>query len=116
MRRWITSTSAVSSGRRRYLPLRWAPAILTPSSLAANSTGVWRRIERLPVTSTALIFLPTTSRSSSRRMVSTSGSSGMVLLALVDGVGGGGDAAVLARDRHARGDGGARRGDLGQRG
>src|SRR6478609_3779513 len=116
MRRWITSTSPVSSGSSRYLPLRWAPAILTPSSLAVNSAGVWRRIDRFPVTSTALIFLPTTSRSSSRRMVSTSGSSGMVLLALVDGVRGCGGSSVLARDGHGRGDGWARRGDLGQGG
>src|SRR5260370_28674941 len=37
-----------------------------------------RRTERVPVTSTDLIFLPTTSFSRSRRKTSTSGSSGMV--------------------------------------
>src|SRR6478735_5356007 len=116
MRRWITSTSPVSSGSSRYFPLRWAPAILTPSSLATNSAGVCRRIERLPVTSTVLIFLPTISRSSSRRMVSTSGSSGMVLLALVDGVrvGGRPDGHALGRGGQVRqrGTGGGLLGEL----
>src|ERR1700733_7042749 len=37
-----------------------------------------RRTERVPVTSTDLIFLPTTSFSRSRRSTSTSGSSGTV--------------------------------------
>src|SRR5215210_8087780 len=67
----------------RYLPLRSTPVILWPSSLAMKCFLLgWRRIDRIPVTSTALIRFPTTSLSRSRRMVSTSGSSGIVLFRL----------------------------------
>ena len=48
MRRWMTSTSPVSSGSSRYLPLRSTPVILAPSSLAMNAFLVWRRTERVP--------------------------------------------------------------------
>src|SRR5438552_15381885 len=77
MPRCATSRSPPSSLNSRYLPLRFMAVIFWPSSRDVNwSLRVWRRIERLPLTSTALIFLPTTSRSRSRRRVSTSGSSG----------------------------------------
>src|ERR1700722_1038422 len=52
--------------------------ILRPFRMSMNSFLVLcRRTDRVPVTSTDLIFLPTTSRSRSRRMTSTSGSSGI---------------------------------------
>src|SRR3954453_813824 len=82
MRRWMTRTSPESSRMSRYLPLRSTAVIFAPSSLAANAFFVWRRTVRVPWTSTVLIFLPTASRSSSRRIVSTSGSTGIVGLAL----------------------------------
>src|SRR5437764_563528 len=62
--------------------------ILRPSSLAMKCFLLgWRRIERIPLTSTCLMRLPTTSFSRSRRSVSTSGSSGTGahLLGLVRG-------------------------------
>src|SRR5690349_3395182 len=78
MPRWITRRSSVSSLTMRYLPRRWTWVILVPSRRVANCLRVpWRRIDRLLVTSTVLIRLPTISRSSSRRMVSTSGNSGI---------------------------------------
>ena len=50
-----------------------------PRAASMNSfLFLCRRTERVPVTSTDLIFLPTTSRSRSRRKTSTSGSSGIV--------------------------------------
>src|SRR5438067_2276780 len=77
MPRWATSRSPPSSLNSRYFPLRFIAVIFWPSSRDVNwSLRVWRRIERLPLTSTVLIFRPTTSRSRSRRRVSTSGSSG----------------------------------------
>src|SRR5258708_35282488 len=77
MPRWTTRTSALSSRTSRYLPLRSAPVILRPTSLEAKCFLLGcRRIERMPATSTALMRRPTASFSRSRRMVSTSGSSG----------------------------------------
>src|SRR4051794_15856686 len=65
----------------RYLPLRSVLTILRPSTRAMKSfLFVWRRIERTPLTSTDFTRLPTTSLSRSRRIVSTSGSSGIVAL------------------------------------
>src|SRR3954447_23936176 len=78
MRRWITSSSPLSSFSTRYLPRRWTAVIFTPSSRAMNCFLVWRRTVRVPWTSTVLTRLPTTSRSRPRRIVSTSGSSGIV--------------------------------------
>src|SRR5258708_3567663 len=90
MPRWTTSASGPSSLSTRYLPRRCAATILRPTRMSTNSLRfLCRRTERVPVTSTALIFLPTTSRSRSRRMTSISGSSGIfapllpVLLQLV---------------------------------
>src|SRR5438477_4632614 len=69
--------SPPSSLTNRYLPLRSIPMILRPSSLPAKSFLLGcRRIDRLPLTSTCLMRLPTTSFSRSRLRVSTSGSSG----------------------------------------
>src|SRR3954452_12320799 len=77
IRRWMTSSSPLSSFSTRYLPRRWTPLILTPSSRAMNCFLVWRRTVRVPWTSTVLTRLPTTSRSRPLRIVSTSGSSGI---------------------------------------
>src|SRR5687767_7048427 len=89
MPRWTTRTSPSSSRSRRYFPRRCTPVILRPSSLPMKSFfDLWRRIERSPLASTVLIFLPTTSRSRSRRIVSTSGSSGTGRRLLVGEVGG----------------------------
>src|SRR5689334_9292837 len=78
MPRWTTSASEPSSFSTRYFPRRCAATILRPTRTSTNSfLFLWRRTERAPVTSTALIFLPTTSRSRSRRITSTSGSSGI---------------------------------------
>src|SRR5206468_6056648 len=72
-----TRMSPPSRPISRYFPRRWAPVTLRPSSLPMKCFLFgWRRMERMPVTSTALMRLPATSRSRSRRMVSTSGSSG----------------------------------------
>src|SRR5437764_8412197 len=76
MRRWMTRMSPVSSFSSRYLPRRSTPLILAPSSLAMNCFLVCRRMVRVPVTCAVFTRLPTTSRSSPRRIVSTSGSSG----------------------------------------
>src|ERR1051325_8668636 len=78
MPRWTTRTSPPSRRNRRYFPRRTIPSILRPSSrLMKSFFDLWRRIERRPVASTVLIFLPETSFSRSRRIVSTSGSSGI---------------------------------------
>src|SRR5439155_487808 len=75
-----TQTSPPSSESKTYLPRRSVFMILWPDKRDANSFRVlWRRITRIaffdPLTSTSLIFFPTTSRSRSRRITSTSGSS-----------------------------------------
>src|SRR5207237_6924608 len=76
--RWTTRMSPPSSLTSRYLPRRSMPVILRPSSLAAKCFLLgWRRIDRMPLTSTCLMRRPTTSFSRSRRTVSTSGSSGI---------------------------------------
>src|SRR5581483_577386 len=77
MPRWITATSPVSRRSTRYLPRRSAPVILAPSSRLTNCFFGCRRTVRVPVTCTVFTRLPTTSRSSPRRIVSTSGSSGI---------------------------------------
>src|SRR5438477_9006489 len=70
--------SPPSSLTNRYLPLRSIPMILRPSSLPAKCFLLGcRRIDRMPLTSTCLMRLPTTSFSRSRLSVSTSGSSGI---------------------------------------
>src|SRR5262245_3143663 len=78
IRRWMTSSSAVSSLNTRYFPRRSTPAILAPVSLVMNCFFGCRLTVRVPLTSTALMRLPTASRSRPRRIVSTSGSSGIV--------------------------------------
>src|SRR5829696_3480849 len=94
--RWMTSTSSPSRRSRRYLPLRSTPVILWLTSRCANCLRLWwRRTERMPSTSTALIFLPTTSRSRSRRTTSTSGSSGISHPDPVPPVGRGADRLAL---------------------
>src|SRR5436190_1792993 len=75
-----TQTSPPSSESRTYLPRRSVFMTLWPAKPAAKSFRVLcRRITRIafldPLTSTSLIFFPTTSRSRSRRITSTSGSS-----------------------------------------
>src|SRR5947208_7533505 len=83
MPRCTTRMSPPSSLTRRYLPRRSIPVILRPSSLPTKCFLLgWRRIERMPLTSTCLMRLPTTSFSRSRRRVSTSGSSGIDDLSL----------------------------------
>src|SRR5581483_10246506 len=77
MRRWNTSSSPVSSFSTRYFPRRSTPVIFAPSSLVTNCFFVWRRTVRVPVTCAVFTRLPTTSRSRPRRIVSTSGSSGI---------------------------------------
>src|SRR5581483_11655739 len=78
MPRWTTRMSPPSSLTSRYLPLRSMPVILWPSSLPTKCFLLGcRRIERMPLTSTCLMRLPTTSFSRSRFSVSTSGSSGI---------------------------------------
>src|SRR5438132_8545271 len=75
-----TQTSPPSSESRTYLPRRSVFMTLWPVKREAKSFRVLcRRITRIafldPLTSTSLIFFPTTSRSRSRRITSTSGSS-----------------------------------------
>src|SRR6266576_23321 len=75
-----TQTSPPSRVSRMYFPRRSVFMTLCPARRDENSFRVlWRRITRIaffePLTSTSLIFLPTTSRSRSRRITSTSGSS-----------------------------------------
>src|SRR6266571_613934 len=75
-----TQTSPPSSESRTYLPRRSVFMTLWPAKREAKSFRVLcRRITRIafldPLTSTSLIFFPTTSRSRSRRITSTSGSS-----------------------------------------
>src|SRR6266576_3004774 len=75
-----TQTSPSSRVSRMYLPRRSVFMTLCPARRDEKSFLVlWRRITRIaffePLTSTSLIFLPTTSRSRSRRITSTSGSS-----------------------------------------
>src|SRR5881397_258324 len=75
-----THTSPPSSASSTYLPRRSVFMTLCPTSRDVKSFRVlWRRTTRIafldPLTSTSLIFLPTTSRSRSRRITSTSGSS-----------------------------------------
>src|SRR3954452_6790089 len=82
----MTRSSPVSSLSTRYLPRRATPVTFAPSSLVMKSFFGCRRIVRVPVTWTVLIRLPTTSRSSPLRMVSTSGSSGNAGLRLVHAV------------------------------
>src|SRR5690242_5230429 len=96
MPRWITSTSSPSRRSNRYLPRRSTPVILRSTSRVVNCLRLWwRRTERIPSTSTALTFLPTTSRSRSRRTTSTSGSSGISHPDTVPPVGRGADRLVL---------------------
>src|SRR5215213_9004348 len=70
----------------------------------------WRRIDRIPVTSTVLIRFPTTSLSRSRRMVSTSGSSGIVLFRLRGHLVGGGGCVGVGGNLGAGGRGGGQTG------
>src|SRR4051794_1430686 len=85
MPRWITRTSPPSSLTSRYLPRRSTPTNFFPTSAPVNCLRCrYRRIDRIPVTSTAFTFLPTTSFSRSRRITSTSGSSGTLLLPCPD--------------------------------
>src|SRR3954468_12960099 len=85
MPRWITRTSPPSSFTSRYLPRRSTPMNFFPTSAPVNCLRCrYRRMERIPETSTALTFLPTTSFSRSRRITSTSGSSGTLLLPCPD--------------------------------
>src|SRR3954449_8737941 len=76
----MISASGPSRRTTRYLPRRCTWVTLRPSSSSVNSfLFLCRRTERVPVTSTDLIFLPTISLSRSRRNTSTSGSSGIVV-------------------------------------
>src|SRR5579883_1045495 len=78
MPRWTTSTAPSLRWTSRYLPFLATERMVRPSRAARNRGAVrCRRMEREPLTSTDLLLRPTTSRSSSRRMVSTSGSSGI---------------------------------------
>src|SRR3954463_194168 len=78
MPRWTISALPSSSFITMYLPRRLPAVILRPSSSAVNCLRCrYRRMLRIPSTSTPLIFLPTTSRSRSRLTTSTSGSSGI---------------------------------------
>src|SRR5437899_3740784 len=75
--------------------------ILWPSSLPAKCFLFGcRRMERMPLTSTCLMRLPTTSFSRSRRRVSTSGSSGIDTHPRVVGLGVG---AVAGRRQRSPG-------------
>src|SRR5579863_3641348 len=112
MPRCTTSTSSTSRPTRRYLPARRIDPTRLPSSRARNSVPLlWRRIDRFPFTSTVLIRLLTISLSRSRRMVSTSGSSGTAphppFGARHDG--------ALGHGLVPRGDSGVRLGALGDR-
>src|SRR5213594_4250351 len=78
----------------RYLPRLLIPLIRAPTRGSSNSLRrPWRRMTRMALrvarTSAVRIFLPTTSFSRSRRMISTSGSSGIPLLELGQGAFGG---------------------------
>src|SRR6478609_11513621 len=77
MRRWNTSHSPESSTTTRYFPRRLTALKVRPTTRLVSSSCVPRRTLRAPVICAALTFFPANSRSRSRRMVSTSGSSGM---------------------------------------
>ncbi len=76
--RWTTRVCPSSSPRSRYFPARSIDLMVWPSRRARKCLALgWRRTVRPLRTSTVLIFRPTTSLWRSRRMVSTSGSSGI---------------------------------------
>src|SRR5580704_10721481 len=78
MPRWTTSVCPSSSPSSRYFPARSMDLRVWPSNRARKCLALWwRRTVRPFLTSTVLIFRPTTSLWRSRRMVSTSGSSGI---------------------------------------
>src|SRR5487761_2433498 len=94
MPRWITRCVALSSPTTRYLPRRSTDLTLWPSTRERNSLAVlWRRTIRPLVTATDFTFLPTRSRASDARTVSTSGSSGIA--PLPGHLGGGGLGGLL---------------------
>ena len=75
--RWLPESSPMT----RFLPSRPTDLTVVPSSRARNSfTDLCRRVSLPLVTVTALIFLPVSSRESTERTVSTSGSSGIASL------------------------------------
>src|SRR5690242_1850225 len=77
MRRWQTSVRPSSSPTARYLPRRPTPVTTAPSSswaTAVGSSGAVRRPSRM---STPTSSRPTSTFTSPRRTVSTSGSSGI---------------------------------------
>src|ERR1035437_9728434 len=75
----MTRVSPSSSPRSRYLPDRPIVLMVWPSSRARKCLALGWRLTVQPFrTSTALIFRPTTSPCRSRRIVSTSGSSGIL--------------------------------------
>ena len=77
IRRWTISESPVSNGSTRYLPRRSAPSTTTSVRPAISSSREVRRTTRSRPTSTEVMRRPTRWRSSPRRTVSTSGSSGI---------------------------------------
>ena len=77
MRRWIITSSPESSGSSRYLPRRLAARIVVSVIPWMTASGDVRRTVRWRPTSTPLMRRPTANRSSPRRTVSTSGSSGI---------------------------------------
>src|ERR1700722_8783224 len=81
MPKWMTRWHSLSSPSTRFLPRRATLRTLWPSSSARKSLAdLWRRTARPLVTETILNFLPTRSRDSDTRTVSTSASSGTVVL------------------------------------
>ena len=87
IRRCMTSDAPSSSPTTRYLPRLPTASIRRPASASSTRAGSSGRVQRSSSTSAASIVRPTTSGSSWRRTVSTSGSSGMrhIIAAITQG-------------------------------
>src|SRR6476620_1075860 len=77
MRRWQTSVRPSASPTARYLPRRPTPVTTAPSSSWATAIGSAGAVRRPSRMSTPTSSRPTSTLTSPRRTVSTSGSSGI---------------------------------------
>ena len=78
MRRCITRKTSSSSSTIRYLPRRSTPSIARPATASATSSGCAGSHQRGSSTSSRSSLRPSRWGASWRRIVSTSGSSGML--------------------------------------
>src|SRR3954452_23282023 len=77
MRRWQTSVRPSARPMARYLPRRPTPVTTAPSSSCATAVGSAGAVRRPSRMSTPTSSRPTSTSTSPRRTVSTSGSSGI---------------------------------------